>query len=45
MMAKLKEINLPPLKDRREQARLTVLRDVVKNRSVVKLPSYITKKR
>ena len=44
MTAKLKEINLPSLKGRRKQARLTLFRDIVKNNSAVNLPSYIMKK-
>ncbi len=44
MTAKSEEINLPSLKDRREQARLTLFRDIVKNDSAVKLPSYVMKK-
>ena len=41
---KLKEINLPSMKERREQVRLTLFRDIVKNDSAVKLSRYILKK-
>ena len=44
MTAKLKEINLPSLKERREQARMTLFRDIVTNASAVKIKSYIMKK-
>ena len=41
--AKLKERNLLSLKGRREQGRLALFRDIVKNNSALKLPSYIMK--
>ena len=44
MTAKLKEINLPSLKGRREQARLALFRDIGQNNSAVKLPCYIMKR-
>ena len=44
MTAKLKEINLPLLKGRREQARLALFRDTVQNNSAAKLPCYIMKR-
>ena len=44
MTAKLKEINLPSLKGRREQARLALFRDIVQNNSAVKLQCYVMKR-
>ncbi|XP_065051965.1 uncharacterized protein LOC135681423 [Rhopilema esculentum] len=44
MSAKLKEMNLPSLKGRREQSRLALFRDIVQNNSAIKLPSYIVKR-
>ena len=45
MTAILKEINLPSLRGRREQARLALFWDIVQNNSAVKLPGYRMKRR
>ena len=44
MTAKLKEINLPLLKGRKEQALFPLFRDIVQNNSAVKVPCYIMKR-